>query len=329
MFDFAWIWMLTLLPLPWLVRNFLPAASQSPQHGLYIPFANELDVEHSQLLPMKVSQPWLLWLATLAWIFLILAVARPQWLGEPVEVSRSGRDVMLAVDLSGSMQIQDFTLHGQQVDRLTATKAIAGDFIQRRKGDRLGLILFASQAYLQTPLTFDRVTVNRFLQESAIGLAGKKTAIGDAIGLAVKRLKDKKDISQLVLILLTDGVNTAGALAPEEAVAMAKKIGLKIHTIGVGASAMQVESFFGTQMVNPSRDLDEVMLKSIAEETGGHYFRAHDSDELKQVYALIDQLEPVDGTAQMFRPVRSLLMYPLAISMLLACLLLVLYARRK
>jgi len=328
MFEFAWVWMLCLLPLPWLVRRFLPAVQAEQQVGLYIPFADELDVSHAAKRDAKSTQPWLLWLAYLAWCFLIIAVARPQWLGEPVEVSRSGRDVMLAVDLSGSMQIQDFTLHGQQVDRLTATKAIAGDFIQRRKGDRLGLILFGSQAYLQTPLSFDRVTVNRFLQESAIGLAGKKTAIGDAIGLAVKRLKDKKDIAQLVLILLTDGVNTAGALAPEEAVAMAKKIGLKIHTIGIGASRMEVQSFFGTQTVNPSKDLDEAMLQSIAEETGGQYFRAHDSAELQKIYALIDELEPVDGDAQMFRPVQALFMYPLSAAMLLASLVLLLYGRR-
>lgn len=328
MFEFVWVWMLLLLPLPWLVRRFMPAVQRHQQAGLYIPFAHELYDNNAGNDAEKNSQPWLLWLATLAWVFLIIAVARPQWLGDPVEVSRSGRDVMLAVDLSGSMQIQDFTLHGQQVDRLTATKAIAGDFIQRREGDRLGLILFGSQAYLQTPLTFDRVTVYSFLQESAIGLAGKKTAIGDAIGLAVKRLKDKKNISQLVLILLTDGVNTAGALAPEEAVAMAKKIGLKIHTIGIGASQMKVESFFGSQTVNPSKDLDEAMLKSIAEETGGQYFRAHDSDELKHIYALIDKLEPIAADAQMFRPVQALLVYPLSMAMFFACLVLLLYGRR-
>jgi len=328
MFEFIWVWLILLLPLPWFVRCFMPAIQRQQQTGLYIPFAHELYDNDASQNDKKASQPWLLWLVTLAWIFLIFAVARPQWLGEPVEVSRSGRDVMLAVDLSGSMQIQDFELHGQQVDRLTATKAVAGDFIQRRQGDRLGLILFGSQAYLQTPLTFDRVTVDTFLQEAAIGLAGKKTAIGDAIGLAVKRLKDKKNISQLVLILLTDGVNTAGALAPAEAVAMAKKIGLRIYTIGIGASKMEVESFFGTQTVNPSKDLDEGMLKSIADETGGHYFRAHDSNELKKIYALIDRLEPVDRDIQTFRPVQSLFVYPLGLSIFFACLVLLLYGRR-
>lgn len=327
MFEFAWVWLLLLLPLAWLARRFMTVVQRQENSSLYIPFADEIRaLDHTEhvFVPKK---SWLLILASLAWFFLILAVARPQWLGEPVEVSRSGRDVMLAVDLSGSMQIQDFVLKGNQVDRLTATKVVAGDFIQRRKGDRLGLILFGSQAYLQAPLSFDRVTVNTFLQEAAIGLAGKKTAIGDAIGLAVKRLKDKEHISQLVLILLTDGVNTAGELSPEEGVAMAKKIGLRIHTIGIGASEMQVDSFFGSQVVNPSQDLDEGMLKSIAEETGGKYFRAHDTKELEKIYAIIDQLEPIDADAQMFRPVQALFMYPLGLAMFCVCLIFVLRSR--
>lgn len=327
MFEFAWVWLLLLLPLAWLARRFMPAVQRQENSSLYIPFADEIRISNHTQDVFVPKKSWLLLLAALAWIFLILAVARPQWLGEPVEVSRSGRDVMLAVDLSGSMQIQDFVLKGNQVDRLTATKMVAGDFIQRRKGDRLGLILFGSQAYLQAPLSFDRITVNTFLQEAAIGLAGKKTAIGDAIGLAVKRLKDKEHISQLVLILLTDGVNTAGELSPEEGVAMAKKIGLRIHTIGIGASAMQVDSFFGSQVVNPSKDLDEGMLKSIAEETGGKYFRAHDTKELEKIYAIIDQLEPIDADVQTFRPVQALFMYPLGLAMFCVCLIFVLRSR--
>jgi Ca-activated chloride channel family protein len=229
---------------------------------------------------------------------------------------------MLAIDLSGSMQTRDFELSGQPVDRLTATKVIARDFIARREGDRVGLILFGAQAYLQTPLTFDRKTVNQFLSEAVIGLAGKETAIGDAIGLAVKRLQHVKNASDLVLILLTDGVNTAGALKPKEAVKLAKKIGLRIYTIGMGADSMAVRSFFGTQMVNPSADLDEAMLQSIADETGGKYFRAKDTQGLQKIYAMIDKLEPVARDSKTFRPVRSLLVYPLAISFALLLLIL-------
>jgi len=315
-FEFVWVWLLLGLPLPWLVRKFFPAASQEQQSGLYIPFADEIKQIDSQGIQEKAAHPWKYrWLA-LAWFCLLLAAARPQWVGEPVDVARSGRDLMLAIDLSGSMQTRDFELAGQRVDRLTATKVIASDFIQRRKGDRVGLILFGSQAYLQAPLTFDRKTVNTFLSEAVIGLAGKETAIGDAIGLAVKRLEHVKQAKDLVLILLTDGVNTAGALKPEEAVELAKRIGLRIYTIGIGASAMQVNSFFGTQVVNPSADLDEGMLKHIAEATGGTYFRAHDTQELAKIYSLIDELEPVARDKQTFRPIRALLVYPLLLSLL-------------
>ncbi|MDQ6954711.1 MAG: VWA domain-containing protein [Mariprofundaceae bacterium] len=328
MFEFAFPWVLLLFPMPWLARRWLPVVQKKAPSGLYIPFADDFRVAGKAA---KSTVPrhriWLM-LAFASWILLLLAAAKPQWLGDPVEVSRSGRDVMLAVDLSGSMQMQDFVLRGKQVDRLTATKLVAGDFIKRREGDRLGLILFGTQAYLQTPLSFDRVTVNVFLQEAAIGLAGEKTAIGDAIGLAVKRLKDKENISELVLILLTDGVNTAGELSPEEGIALAKKIGLRIHTIGIGASAMTVSSFFGNRTVNPSADLDEAMLRSIAEQTGGQYFRAHDTQELEKIYAVIDKLEPVDGDVQMFRPVQALFMFPLGLAMLLSSIILLFRSRR-
>ena len=314
-FEFVWVWVLFALPLPWLAQRFLPAKDNARQAGLYIPFADDIKQVNEQS-TVQSSDRFKLILLWLVWTGLLLAAARPQWVGEPVDVARSGRDLMLAIDLSGSMQTRDFELAGQRVDRLTATKAIASDFIQRRTGDRIGLILFGSQAYLQTPLTFDRKTVNTFLQEAVIGLAGKETAIGDAIGLAVKRLKDVKNKQDLVLILLTDGVNTAGELKPEEAVKLAKSIGLRIHTIGIGASAMAVSTFFGTQMVNPSADLDEAMLKKIAEETGGQYFRAHDTQELANIYSVIDALEPVAKDAEKFRPVRALLMYPLLLSLM-------------
>jgi len=324
MFEFVWVWLLLALPLPWLVRRWLPAQNKVQQGGLYIPFADEIRLASQQNQQTTTNRGKQILLG-LVWVFLVLAAARPQWVGEPVDVARSGRDLMLAIDLSGSMQTRDFELGGSQVDRLSATKSIASDFIQQREGDRIGLILFGSQAYLQTPLTFDRKTVNQFLGEAVIGLAGKETAIGDAIGLAVKRLQNVKNAQDLVLILLTDGVNTAGALKPDEAVELAKKIGLRIHTIGIGASAMQVPSFFGSQTVNPSADLDETMLRHIAESTGGQYFRAHDTQELQQIYGVIDTLEPVVRDAEKFRPVRAWLKYPLVMSFV--CLLLLGFLR--
>ena len=255
-------------------------------------------------------------LATIAWCLLVLASARPQWLGEPIEQAVSGRDLMLAVDLSASMEEQDFFINKQAVDRLTAIKAVATDFINRRVGDRVGLVLFGTNAYLQTPLTFDRKTVQTLLNEAVIGLAGENTAIGDAIGLAVKRLKSQPSDSR-VLILLTDGANTAGEITPIKAAELAKDNQLKIYTIGVGADEMIVRSFFGNRKVNPSRDLDENTLVKVAESTGGKYFRARNSDELNNIYMLLDQLEPIEKDKQYFRPHSELYPWPLGLALVL------------
>ncbi|MDZ4153439.1 VWA domain-containing protein, partial [Methylicorpusculum sp.] len=266
---------------------------------------------------LSPQKPWRLWLAIAAWVLLVIAVSRPQWLGEPIEQTVSGRDLMLAVDLSGSMEEQDFVINKQRVDRLTATKFVAADFINRRVGDRVGLILFGTQAYLQTPLTFDRKTVITLLNESAIGLAGDNTAIGDAIGLAVKRLKNQQANSR-VLILLTDGANTAGEVSPIKAAELAAENQLKIYTIGIGADEMQVRSFFGSRTVNPSRDLDEKTLTAVADTTGGRYFRARNTEELDKIYQLLDELEPVEKDKQYYRPRSELYPWPLGLALALA-----------
>jgi Ca-activated chloride channel family protein len=222
---------------------------------------------------------------------------------------------MLAVDLSGSMDIEDFVVDGEVSNRLEAVKRVASAFIQRRSGDRIGLILFGEQAYLQVPLTFDRKTVESLLNEAAIGLAGDKTAIGDAIGLAIKRLRDNP-ADQRVLILLSDGANTAGQVQPLKAAELAAREGLKIHTIGVGADEMLVRDFFGTRRVNPSEDLDEATMTAIAETTGGRYFRARNSEELDQIYALLDRIEPASRDARYFRPRNELYPWPLGFALL-------------
>ena len=245
-------------------------------------------------------------------------------MGEPVEQAISGRDLMLAVDLSASMEEQDFFINKQAVDRLTAIKSVASDFINRRVGDRVGLVLFGTQAYLQTPLTFDRKTVQTLLDEAVIGLAGDNTAIGDAIGLAVKRLKNQPSDSR-VLILLTDGANTAGEVTPIKAAELAAANHLKIYTIGVGADEMIVRSFFGNRKVNPSRDLDENTLVKVAESTGGRYFRARNTDELNNIYMLLDKLEPVEKDKQYFRPRKELYVWPLGLAS--ALVLLICWAR--
>ena len=312
MIHFAWPWLLTLLPLPLLIRYLLPAQHPVEQAALKVPFLADFSV--GQTTASSQAKQWPLLLAAIAWLLLVLACTRPQWLGEPIEQAVSGRDLMLAVDLSGSMEEQDFMINNKPVDRLTASKWVAGDFINRRVGDRIGLILFGTQAYLQTPLTFDRKTVLTLLNESVIGLAGENTAIGDAIGLAVKRLKNQAANSR-VLILMTDGANTAGEIAPLKAAELAAASHLKIYTIGIGADEMIVRSFFGNRKVNPSRDLDENTLVKIAESTGGRYFRARNAEELSYIYLLLDKLEPVEKDKQYFRPRSELYIWPLSLAL--------------
>ncbi len=266
----------------------------------------------------------------LIWLLLLTAAARPQWIGEPLDVPRSGRDLLLAVDSSGSMSTPDMSVGGNQaLTRFAAVKIIAGDFIQRRIGDRVGLILFGSQAYLLTPLTFDRKTVQTQLNESEVGLAGRETAIGDAIGLALKRLHMRPE-NQRVLILLTDGVNTAGQLEPRKATELAVAEHVRIYTVGIGAEAMRVDNFFGSQMVNPSADLDVAMLTEMADKTGGRFFRARNTDELAQIYRDIDRLEPAADQVERFRPVDELFPWPLASAVLMVVLLsLLLWSRSR
>jgi len=271
---------------------------------------------------------WFLLFASLSWCLLIFASSRPQWIGDPVQLPITGRDLMLAIDLSGSMQEKDFQYKGRMIDRLTATQLVASEFIEKRVGDRIGLILFGDRAYLQAPLTFDRKTVKTFLLEAVIGLAGKQTAIGDSIGLAIKRLRQQKTESK-VLILLTDGANTAGEVSPIKAAELAAEEGLKIYTIGIGADEMVVSSFFGRQKVNPSADLDEKTLKKMASLTGGQYFRAKNTEELNEIYQLLDKLEPIEKDHQHFRPTKALYPWPLGIAFLLSFIIVLANAKGR
>ncbi|MEH6578919.1 MAG: VWA domain-containing protein [Amphritea sp.] len=319
MFELAWPWLLLLAPLPWLVRRFAPPANISAQSGLQVPFINALEkaVGESRE-PLRNNSLWLNLLVSLAWLSLLLSAANPQWLGEPVPQQLKGRDMVLAVDLSESMLERDFVLGDQLINRLAATKAVASDFIERRQGDRIGLILFAEQAYVQAPLTHDRQTVKQLLAEAQIGLAGKSTAIGDAIGLAVKRFKELGN-EQRVLLLITDGTNTAGAIEPKKATELAVAEGLKVYTIGIGRDRSQ-RGLLGSLLGGGSPELDEATLTYIAEQTGGRYFRARDLDQLAEIYQLLDELEPVEQDADFFRPVESLYQWPLLAGLLMLAL---------
>jgi len=318
MIHFEWPWLLAALPLPLLIRWLVPAKMPMEQAALKVPFLD--DFSDGETRAVSQTQKWPLSLAAIAWLLLVIACARPQWLGEPIEQAVSGRDLMLAVDLSGSMEEQDFVINKRSVDRLTAAKSVASDFINRRVGDRVGLILFGTQAYLQAPLTFDRKTVMTLLNESVIGLAGDNTAIGDAIGLAVKRLKNEQANSR-VLVLMTDGANTAGEVSPLKAAELAAANHLKIYTIGIGADEMIVRSFFGNRKINPSVDLDEKTMIKIAESTGGQYYRARNTDELNNIYMRLDELEPVEKDKQYFRPRSELYYWPLSLALGLAAVI--------
>ena len=299
MLEFEWPWLFCLLPLPWLLRR-LAAPANGGQAALRVPFIDDMAAAEA---PGATATPrrFALAAAALAWAALLSAAANPRWVGSPIELPITGRDIMLAVDLSGSMRKRDFVLQGRRVDRLTATKAVAGDFIRRRQGDRVGLILFGSQAYLQAPLTFDRRTVVTLLDEAVIGMAGEKTAIGDAIGLGIKRLQSKT--GDRLLILLSDGTNTAGQIGPLKAADLAARDEMKIYTIGIG------------------RAIDENALTQTAQKTGGRYFYAADTRALEGIYRLIDKLEPVESDQRVYRPVAALFYWPLAVALLLACVL--------
>lgn len=312
--EFAWPLALLALPLPWLLRWLLPnaaagAALRLPHHGVRVATAAARGV------PARRALLWVIW------ALLIVAAARPQHIGPPQNIQRSGRAMMLALDLSGSMRIEDMQLGGQRVSRFVAVRAIAGDFISRRKGDQVGLILFGSRAYVMTPLTFDLTTVRKQLDGSAVGLPGQETAIGDAIAVAVKRLQ-KLPAKARVLVLLTDGVNNAGAIEPKAAADIAKAAGVRIYTIGIGADRMRVPDFFGSHMVNPSASLDVGMLTYIAKTTGGKFFRATDTAQLADAYQAIDQLEPAARKQTMLRPVDELFRWPLGLAFALALLML-------
>jgi len=313
-FALAWPWLLAALPLPWLLRRWLPAM-RGDSAALKVPYGDRLDGIAGRVGGGRaaMASPWL-WLA---WALLCVAAARPQQLGDAVQPPQSGRDLMLAVDLSGSMSEQDMQLGNGIVDRLTAAKAVLADFLDRRVGDRIGLLVFGQKAYALTPLTLDRDSVRQQLMDSVVGLAGQETAIGDAIGLAVKRLR-AQPAGQRVLILLTDGVSNAGQLDPAKAAELARDEHVRVYTIAFGGEGEQV-TLFGFRLPTPGGgdDVDEAGLKRIADLTGGRAFRARDTEQLAGIYAEIDRMEPVERAGKRVRP--RIERYPWPLGASLAC----------
>ncbi len=318
MVHFLWPWVFVAFPLPWLLRWLLPRAKQTNEAALHVPYLEDFKLTTNSSIKPR-NRRWPLLLYALAWLFLVIAAARPQWIGDAIELPVSGRDLLIAVDLSKSMELP-FRYMNRSVSRLAATKAVISQFIEHRVGDRIGLILFGDQAYVQAPLTFDRTTVNKFLHEAVTGLAGNATAIGDAIGLAVKRLQEdntnatskdrhnkKHPYNDRVLILVTDGVNNAGEITPRKAAELAARKGLKIYTIGIGNRG--------------SRELDENTLRAIAKITGGRYFRARNTADLESIYRILDKIEPVAKEKKSYRPTKALSYLPLSAALFIAALL--------
>lgn len=309
-FQFAWPWIFFALPLPWLVWKFVKPATRRGAGAIRVPFfttvARSGESDRRTVSTLRVS------MAVVGWLLLLTSAARPQWIGELDQLTVSGRNLMLAVDISGSMGTADLAVNGKAVDRLTVVKQLGSEFLERRTGDRVALVLFGTHAYLQAPLSYDRDTVATLLSEAVVGIAGERTAIGDAIGLAIKRLREE-DAEHRVLVLMTDGANTAGSVDPAEAARLAASAGLTIYTVGIGAESMAVDSLFGVRHVNPSADLDEALLEDLARQTGGRYFRAQSSEAMAGIYEVLDQIEPVPQPDRDARRVAERFHWPLAV----------------
>jgi Ca-activated chloride channel family protein len=307
---YTWVLLLALLPLALLWRRRAAQPVQAPVMPLEHWLTDMPGVTHHG----AKNPVWLRLLTLLGWLLLVLALARPQVVGDARQMPTTGRDLMLVVDISPSMDEPDMVRQGRRINRLQAVKQVLAEFIDQRQGDRLGLILFGSQAYVQAPLTFDRTTVNILLQEADLGMAGNATAIGDAVGLAVKRLRERPP-EQRVAIVLTDGANTAGEITPDRASELAQASAVRLYTVGIGAGADSAIS--GLLQRNPSRDLDEALLTRMAQQTGGQYFRARNLAELGSIYASISQLEPALQEGQFYRPVREYYVWPAALAVTL------------
>lgn len=327
MFEFAWPWMVVLLPLPWLVRRYLapsPRALERAGRGEppQVRHPGIVNLESAYARVTAAVPPSLLWqflLLWLAWAALVATMMKPQILESHTEVVSSGYDLMLAVDTSRSMEALDFSVDGKPVNRLAVVKGVVSRFIEQRRGDRIGLVLFGDNAFLQAPLTTDGTAVATMLDTAVPRMAGDSTAIGDAVGLAVKKLRERPKSSR-VLILLTDGENTSGTLPPREAALLARRYDTRIYTIGVGSDG-EVPFPEQGRIKMVEMPLDEAQLQEIADITGGAYFRATDTGALKQIYDQIDALEKSEAESRSVLIPNPLYRWPLGMALLAMVLL--------
>jgi Ca-activated chloride channel family protein len=303
MLQFAWPAAALALLLPWLAARLLPGAAPLGA-PLRVPFLREAQGWQQAAGGTRARLRSVLALA--AWAALVAAACRPQWIGEPVGVPSTGRSLLLALDLSASMHdIQLGAESGPEIVRRTARQFIAG-----RAGDRVGLVVFGSQAYVQAPPSFDLPALAGMVEETFVGLAGEGTALGDAIALGVSRLRAMPR-EERVLVLLTDGSSTEGVMQVPDAARLAREHGVRVHAIGLGEPRIPGKA-------RPGEGLDEPALKGVAALTGGQYFRAGDAQALERIYATLGRHEPALGDARRFRPAAELYPLPLGLAAALA-----------
>lgn len=317
MFQFYWPWMALLFVLPFALRWCFPQKKGSnPLATVHFPRLDRLKKAFSKQTVTGVRDVPFFILFSLGWLFLTLALMQPENVSQYRQVKNKGYDLMLAVDISGSMQAVDFSTSSKIISRLDATKDVVSHFVRNRQGDRVGLITFGEAAYLHVPLTLDTLSVSKMLNDTVSGMAGNATAIGDAIGLAVKSLRNRPEGSR-VLILLTDGEDNASSIPPLESAKLAKQYGIKIYTIGVGRNGLVPfpTQFGGHALAQVT--IDEKLLKEIAEMTGGHYFQATDQKMLQSIYSKINGLERTESDQTLFLIREPLYYYPLALSIIL------------
>lgn len=314
-----------LLLLPFLVYFIFPKTAGIHGNALRVPFIDDLkniknktDYLHLPFISRNVLFSLKFIYLFLIWTLLTIAAARPQFVGEPHRIKAENRDIMLVIDISTSMLQPDFSTANRRIDRLTAVKAVVSSFVDKRTEDRLGLILFGTRAYLQSPLTFDKQAVRNILLNADAGMAGNSTSIGDALGLALKNLKDEKNKDNKVIILLSDGENNDGSLSMAQAIDLAEREKIKVYTIGVGTEA----NFFGSLFSFQNNELDEKSLKELAKKTKGNYFRATDLDSLAAIYQKIDSLEPQNNEGAVVQEKKELFYIPLICALILAMLVL-------
>lgn len=313
MIYFSWPWVFLLLPLPLLM---LRQNGSKKTNAISIPPALETQLDAlNTSTRLNISIRHLI--SWFAWICLLSSIAQPWHPGDTQVQPVSGRAIAIAVDVSGSMERRDFALDGIDNDRLTVVKQVAHDFIEQRKGDRVSLVLYGSEAFIASPLTFDLSALGNILNSAGIGMAGRSTAIGDAIGLSIQTLQNDPATSKAI-VLLSDGTNNAGSVEPESAATLAKSLNVRIHTIALGSEDKGLSGF---ETAN-SADLDEETLKAIANDAQGQFFRARSTEDLRQIYTEIDKLERAEVVAPPVIVRKDLRFWP-QIMLLLALLVLI------